>query len=429
MNGVRTLYSALLSLALPLALIRLWLRGLRNPAYRRRWRERLGAIDSMGEGRVIWVHAVSVGEAQAAQPLIRRLLHDYPQYRVLVTTTTPTGHDQVNRLFGEAVEHRYFPYDLPGILNRYLERVNPVLLLVMETEIWPNLAAECARRSIPLMLVNGRLSARSARGYARLRSLVAETLRCFDRIAVQAPADAERFAALGAPQERIVVTGNLKFDIRLPSSVGEQAEVLRLSWGLDRPAWVAASTHEGEEQQVLAAHARVLEHFPQAVLVLVPRHPERFDAVAGLVRRQGYRFRRRSVDSLGAEDIQVFIGDTMGELPVFLRASDIAFVGGSLVPIGGHNVLEPAALGVPVVFGPHMFNFAAIGELFLDRRAAIQVTDVSTLAEVLMQCLGDPGRRAEIGEAGRRLVEENRGALDRTVDEVHRLLPAGGGAR
>ena len=205
--------------------------------------------------------------------------------------------------------------------------------------------------------------------------------------------------------------------------------MLRLSWGLDRPVWVAASTHEGEEQQVLAAHARLLKQFPRALLLLVPRHPERFEPVAELIRRQGYALRRRSVDSLSGDDFQVFLGDTMGELPVFLGAGDMAFMGGSLVPVGGHNLLEPAALGVPVVFGPHMFNFAAISELFLNQRAAIQVADADALAEVLARCLGDAERRAQIGEAGRRLVAENRGALDRTLDEVRALLPPGSGAR
>ena len=426
---MRLIYTALLYLGLPLALIRLWWRGLRNPAYRRRWRERLGSVARPADGPVIWVHAVSVGEAQAAQPLIRRLLRDYPEYSVLVTTTTPTGRDQVARLFSDAVEHRYFPFDLPGIVRRYLAQVDPALVLVMETEIWPNLAAECARRAIPLMLVNGRLSARSARGYARVRALMAETLQHFDRLAVQTPADAERQVSLGASRQRVDVTGHLKFDIRLAASVAEQAEVLRLSWGLDRPVWVAASTHEGEEQQVLAAHARLLKQFPRALLLLVPRHPERFEPVAELIRRQGYALRRRSVDSLSGDDFQVFLGDTMGELPVFLGAGDMAFMGGSLVPVGGHNLLEPAALGVPVVFGPHMFNFAAISELFLNQRAAIQVADADALAEVLARCLGDAERRAQIGEAGRRLVAENRGALDRTLDEVRALLPPGSGAR
>ena len=422
---MRRLYSALLYLIAPLVIVRLWLKGRRNPAYRRRWRERFGALPDPGPSPVIWIHAVSVGEAQAAQPLIRRLLADYPEHRVLVSTTTPTGLDQVTRLFGDTVLHRYFPFDLPGIVNRYLDRVRPVILIVMETEIWPNLLAGCAERRIPVALVNARLSARSAGGYERVRPLVAEALSRFSRIAVQTPRDGERFAALGAPAERIVETGNLKFDIRLPASISEQSEVLRLSWGLDRPVWIAASTHEGEEKKVLAAHARVLERYPQALLVLVPRHPERFDAVADLVRRENYRFARRS-SGVGDPDIQVFLGDTMGELVVFFGAADVAFVGGSLVGVGGHNVLEPAALGVPTVFGPHMFNFAVISELFTEEGAAVQVADENALAETVMRWFGDPGERTGVGEAGRRVGDANRGALDRTLREIHALLPPGG---
>lgn len=423
---MRRVYTILLYLLTPLFLLRLWWRGRRNPGYRQRWRERLGMIPPMGDGAVVWVHAVSVGEAQAAQPVVRRLLAEYPGYRLLVTTTTPTGADQVRRLFDGEVIHRYFPYDLPPMVGRFLDAVAPRLLLILETEIWPNLLAACEDRGVPVALINARLSARSARGYRRFGSLTSRSLRRIARIGVQSSQDAQRFAGLGAPADRIEETGSLKFDIRLPASVREQAEVLRLGWGLDRPVWVAASTHEGEEPQVLAAHNAILEAVPEALLVLVPRHPERFDGVVELVRNGGYRFRRRSRHPAADADCQVYIGDTMGELPVFLAAADVAFVGGSLVAVGGHNILEPAALGVPTLFGPHMFNFAAIAEMFLQQGAARQVEDADALASAVLALFGDAGLRARIGDAGRRVLEGNRGALDRTMRIVSDLLRSGG---
>jgi len=419
---MRAVYTLLLYLLSPLVLSRLWWRGRRNPGYRRRWKERFGFIPALPELPVIWLHAVSVGEAQAAQPLVKRLLAEYPDHRILMTTTTPTGADQVRRLFDGEVVHRYFPYDLPPIVRRYLDAVHPRLVLVMETEIWPNLLAACKDREIPVVLVNARLSPRSARGYRGLGSLTRQALEKLSYIAAQTADDAGRFSALGAPRDRIVETGSLKFDIRLPASVTEQAEVLRLAWGLDRPVWVAASTHDGEEQQVLAAHARVLEAFPQALLVLVPRHPERFGAVTEMVKNAGYRYRCRSTQGAAEPATQVYVGDTMGELPMFFAAADVAFVGGSLVGVGGHNVLEPAALGVPVIFGPHMFNFAVIADLFLAQGAARRVTDEAELAAVVSEWLGDSGTRARVGDAGRRVVKANRGALDRTLHLIGRVL-------
>jgi 3-deoxy-D-manno-octulosonic-acid transferase len=414
-------YTFLLVLLAPVVLVRLWWRGRQSPGYRERWRERLGDLAPHATGPVIWVHAVSVGEAQAAQPLVRRLLAEYPDHQVLVTTTTPTGADRVRRLFDGEVVHRYFPYDLPAIVRRYLDAVQPRLLVVMETEIWPNLLRACAERRIPVMLANARMSARSARGYRWLGRLTAESLRRISTIAAQAAEDAARFTELGAPADRLLVTGSLKFDIRLPASVREQAEVLRLAWGMDRPVWVAASTHDGEEKQLLDAHARVLETFPGALLVLVPRHPERFESVAELVRGQGFRIRRRSRQT-ASPDCQVFLGDTMGELPVFYAAADVAFVGGSLVETGGHNLLEPAALGVPVIFGPNMFNFAAIAELFLREGAARRADDAPAVAANIRELFADPGLRVRIGAAGQRVVEGNRGALDRTMGAITALL-------
>jgi 3-deoxy-D-manno-octulosonic-acid transferase len=369
---------------------------------------------------------VSVGEAQAAQPLVRRLLAEPRAQPVTVTTTTPTGSVRVGELFGDQVFHVYFPFDLPWAVDGFLDRVRPRLLVMVETEIWPNLLARCAARGIPTLLANGRLSARSARGYARLDGFARETFGAIGAVAAQTEADAERFVALGAPAAGVRVTGSMKFDMAIRGSVKEQAEVLRRDWGVDRPVWVAASTHEGEEEAVLEAHRQVLGQLPGALLVLVPRHPERFDRAAQLVRRAGLPMVRRTERAPVTAGTAVFLGDTMGELPVFLGAADAAFVGGSLVDIGGHNVLEPAAAGVPVVFGPHMHNFVAISQMLLAADAAVQVQDAQGLAEVVGRWLGDASERTRIGENGRRVFEANRGALDRTWQMVVERLSEGG---
>lgn len=416
-----TLYTLLLRLLLPLALVRLLWRSLRAPAYRRRIGERLALQGSLPGPAEVWVHAVSVGEVQAAAPLIRHLLARDPPQRVLVTTTTPTGAARVADLFGETVIHRYTPFDLPGMVERFLERVRPRLILVMETEIWPNTLAQAERSGIPVVLANARLSARSARGYGRLQPLTRQTLNRFDRIAAQAQADARRFRELGAEPRRVEVTGSIKYDQQPPASLQEQSEVLRRTWG-GRPVWVAASTHEGEEEPVLEAHRRVRSQVPDALLVLVPRHPERFDRAADLVTRAGFGLVRRSTRTPCGPETAVLIGDTMGELPVFLAAADAAFIGGSLVPVGGHNPLEASAVGVPVATGPQVFNFAAIVDLLVTEEAAVMVQDPAGLAALMSRWLRDAAERARIGENGRRVVEQNRGALGRLIDLIEPRL-------
>lgn len=422
MSAARALYTAALWALAPAALARLWARGLRAPAYRERIGERFGRVPPRPPGPpAVWVHAVSVGEVQAALPLIERLRRERPDLPLVVTTVTPTGSERVCRHLGGAAHHCYLPYDLPGAVARFLDRVRPGVAVIMETELWPNLYAACRARGIPILVANARLSPRSWAGYRRLGRLVAETLSQVAVIAAQTEADAGRFRALGAPPERVHVTGSLKFDLALPASLVESGEALRQAWGAGRPVWVAGSTHEGEERLVLGAHRRILEVLPEALLVLVPRRPERFERVAGLVARAGLRLARRSAGDWSATT-QVLLGDTMGELPLFYAAADAAFVGGSLVPHGGHNPLEAAALGRPVVFGPHTFNFAEIVRLLEAEGAAATVRGTDALAATLLRWLRDAEARAAAGERGRDVVARNRGALGRVWTLLAPLL-------
>ncbi len=408
---MRIVYTVLLYLLAPAVLLRLAWRGLRAPAYLRRWPERFAVIEPAVGEQVIWLHAVSVGEVQAAEPLIRVLIEQYPEYSLLVTTVTPTGSARVRELFDNYIAHTYAPYDLPDAVGRFFDRVRPQLAIVMETELWPNLFHACRRRGIPLLLVNARLSERSMRGYRKLQGLVAGTLACVTRIAAQGEADAQRFKALGAQDDQLVVAGNLKFEQRVRPGLRELAEVLRRDWGSTRPVWIAASTHEGEEELVLDAFRHLLEKIPDCLLVLVPRHPERFQSVLQLCRQRGLETVLRSEQIPCAASTRVFLGDSMGELPLFYAAADVAFVGGSLVKHGGHNLLEPAAVGVPMLAGPHVFNFTDISRLLIEAGACEPVQDLAGLELAAERWLLDPDLRRAAGERARQVVEKNRGAL------------------
>ena len=419
---MRRLYSLVLMLVAPLVVARLWWRGRVAPGYRQRWGERFGYVPRI-ENNPIWVHAVSVGETQAAAPLIEALLERYPQYPLLVTTTTPTGSERVRALFGDRVRHCYMPYDLPGAVARFLNRTRPRLVLIMETEIWPNLFYQCQRRGVPLIVANARLSQRSAEGYGRFRSLAGETLQRIDVIAAQDERDARRFEALGARPAAVEVIGSIKFDIEVGDEVRGQGGELRRAFFAGRPVWLAASTHEGEDEQVLDAFAQIKQAIPDLLLVLVPRHPERFDRVAALCRARGYSVVRRSEGVAVSPATDIFVGDSMGELLRFCAAADVVFMGGSLVPVGGHNILEPAALGRPVVYGPQMFNFAAIEAMFRDQEAARQVANADELAAVVSEWLREPALAEQYGRRGLAIVEANRGALGRLLRIVARTLP------
>ncbi|BDX19094.1 lipid IV(A) 3-deoxy-D-manno-octulosonic acid transferase [Halopseudomonas aestusnigri] len=417
----RRLYTLFFFLCLPLILLRLLYRAIKAPAYARRWAERFALGGDVRSGG-IWVHAVSVGESIAAAPMVRELLKRYPALPITVTCMTPTGSEQIRKLFGGQVGHAYLPYDLPWLQRRLLRRLQPKIGIIMETELWPNLVAEAGRARVPLVLANARLSARSARGYQRVGALVRPMFAALDWVAVQSQAEALRFIELGVGREQMQVTGSIKFDFRPDPQQVQQAQELRARWGSDRPVWIAASTHAGEDEQVLRAHRQVLDTLPDALLILVPRHPERFDSVARQVSETGFGMVRRSSGALPAADQQVLVGDTMGELVFLYACADLAFVGGSLVPNGGHNYLEPAALGLPVLSGPHRFNFTEISELLEGAGALQVVADETALAVAVQQWLQDSPARQRAGQAGQAVVADNQGALERLLQGIDRLL-------
>ncbi len=421
---LRAAYTALMYLLTPVILWRLALRGLRYRDYFRRWPERFGFFADPGLQDSLWIHAVSVGEFNAAVPLIEAMMERWPQRPIVVTTVTPTGSDRVRKRFGERVVHVYLPYDLPGAIGRFLDRIRPRLAVIMETEIWPNLFFACHRRGIPVVLANGRLSERSLRGYGPIRPLARAAVRTVSAVIAQSDSDARRFLDLGADPERLTVAGNLKFDMDVPGTLPEQGRALRARWGERRPVWIAGSTHEPEELPVLDAHARVLARFPDALLIIAPRHPERFRPVAALCRSLGFETAVRSAEEVPGPATQCFVLDTIGELLRFYAASDVAFVGGSLAPVGGHNVLEAAALRVPVLIGPHTFNFAEVSEGLIECGGARRI-DEQSLGLAVSELLADPLTRQRMGEAGQRAFERERGAVDRIMAAVERILRAG----
>lgn len=420
---MRILYTLLWYLLLPALALRLWWRGRRAPEYRRRWGERLGWYRRRRVRGSVWIHAVSVGETLAAAPLVRRLLEDFPDTPLVITTTTPTGSEQVRRLFGDRVVHVYCPWDLPGPLARFFRAFDPRLVLVMETELWPNMLAAAARRSVPVMLVNGRLSQKSHRNYARLRPLVRPMMASLHRLLVQTEAEARRFRDLGAREDAVRVTGSIKFDLDLDEALRQRAEELRTRLG-ERPLWLAASTHPGEDEAVLRAHGAVRRVHGDALLMLVPRHPERFDTVADQVGAAGLSLARRSREQWPEADTAVYLADTMGELLMLFGTCDLAFVGGSLVPVGGHNLLEPAAWEKPVLTGPHLHNFERIAALLEEAGGLSPVADEHELAERVTELLSLPEKRKEQGRAAATVVEAHRGALGRVVEEVGVAWPA-----
>lgn len=426
---VRGLYSVVFYLLIPLVVLRLLWRAIKAPAYAERWAERFGFTPKLAEKPRLWLHAVSVGETLAAVPMIKQLLQRYPEHQLLITTTTPTGSERVQSLFaGEArIEHCYAPYDLPDCLSRFLNRVRPQKFIVMETELWPNTVAACAKRSIPVVVANARLSPKSARGYAKFSALTAPMLKRIDCVAAQNKDDGARFVELGLPAEQLQVTGSIKFDLDLPEALRQRAAAIKGQWsgGGERPVWLVASTHLGEDEKILQAFAEVKKQQGNLLLVLVPRHPERFNSVFELCQDQGYKTLRRSDTQTDTavidRDCDILLGDTMGELLLLMGASDMVFVGGSLVPVGGHNLIEPAAWGLPVLTGSALHNFTEVARLLCDADAVTVVDNSAELAQALITLLANPQRAQALGSAAKQVADDNRGALQRLlkiVDEI-----------
>ena len=419
---LRGLYSAALYLLVPVTVYHLIWRGFRQGEYFQRWNERYAAYGAAADAQTVWVHAVSVGEVNAAAPLVEVLLEQRPDLRLLVTTITPTGSARVRALWGGRVEHVYLPYDLPGAVRRFLAHFRPRLGLIVETELWPNLLFGCRDQGIPVHIVNARLSARSLRGYRLLRPLVGRALRTLRAVAAQSRADGERFVRLGARRDAVVVTGNLKYDIAIDPRWQASLELFRARAGR-RPAWIAASTHAEEEAAVIAIHRRLRARWPDLLLLWAPRHPERFKGVTQQAVDAGWRVATRRLTHWPDADDAVFVIDTLGELMDFYACAEVAFVGGSLQDIGGHNLLEPAAVGTAVVSGPHLHNFSDIARQLRAAGALRIGEDAEAVGAAIETLLADADARAAMRAAGLALVEQGRGALQRTLDVIAPDLP------
>lgn len=421
---------------MPAILLRLLYRSIKAPAYRRRWAERLGLFAGTNPANApIWLHAVSVGETLAALPLIKALLVQYPDRQLVITTTTPTGSERVTALFAreladKKILHVYGPYDIPFALNNFLNRIKPQLAIVMETELWPNMIHACALRQIPVLFANARLSAKSAMGYARISGLTRAMLAEISIVAAQNSKDGSRFVELGLSGEKLRVTGSIKFDLELSIEVQQRAAALNRSWhsNSERRVLLAASTHPGEDEIILRIFKRCKDRIPDLLLVLVPRHPERFNNIYQLCMKSGFKTLRRS-EELRSEarptvepDVDIVLGDTMGELLVFYGACDLAFVGGSLVPVGGHNLIEPAAWARAIVCGKHLFNFADVTDMLKQQQALLICETEKELQAGIETLLRDDAKRISMGAAAQKVASENRGALQRLLTEIKTFL-------
>ena len=422
----RFLYSLLISLLSPLFVLRLLVKSVNEPGYRRQWWRRfaLGMPSRVRSGDgLIWVHAVSVGELLAVAPLVERMLQEWPDKAVLITNTTPTGSEQTQKLFGGRVEHTWFPFDTPLVTGAFLRHWSPQLVVMVETEIWPNIMASAREQGIPVALVNARLSARSARGYARLGEFTRQTLKGFSLIAAQSKSDDRRFRRIGADPNAMQVVGSIKFDIDLAARRG-QLEVIKSELGSDiksRPLWAAASTHPGEEQLVIDAYQALRQRGIATRLLLAPRHPNRTGDIIKLLEKAGLSYQRRSERVAINVDTDVLIIDTLGELSAFLGLADAAFIGGSLVPRGGHNPIEAAAWGCAVITGPHVINFATIVR-DMERGGAIRVVvDQEELADRLAS-VWEGDKQDSDAKRAQTFIETRRGATRRQLDLLKALL-------
>ncbi len=426
MSFRRILYSLLLYLIFPFVIFRLLWRSRANPAYRQRIAERIGFVKVDSDKPIIWVHAVSVGETIAAQPLIEALILQYPNHKILITTTTPTGSDRVKALFGDRVAHVYFPYDLLGAVSRFIKRVKPQLLIVIETEIWPNLYTACHKNEIPLALVNARLSQRSTDKYLKIKPLVAETLANINLIAVRSPADKERFKALGASDDQLSTAGNIKFDFEANVKQVEQGRQWRKQLQHNKQVWVAASTHAGEDGIILATYKTLQKQFPTLLLVLIPRHPERFDDVFQLctvLESENIKTVRHSQrDDYQNLQTNIILGDSMGEMQSWFATADVVFMGGSLVETGGHNPLEAIAQGVPVVSGPHMFNFDDIADQLSDAGLLLMGESETKVEEMVVGVLKQQASISDFAKKAEEFMQQHQGVTARLIKQLSKIL-------
>lgn len=420
------LYRWVFPLLLPFVVLRLWVRSLKNPAYRQRIAERFGRLPFVETTPVVWVHAVSLGESVAVTPLIRRCLAAFPKQRVLVTTTTPTGSQHIVKTFGETVRHAYLPYDTAGCFKRFFKHVTPQVLVVAETELWPLLFEQCHLRGIPILIVNGRISDDALTRYVWITPVTRWLLSFVRQVIAQSVVDGERFVQLGLPRDRLTVMGNLKFDVRLaqyPAEVLEHARTALDSTQGRRLVWVAASTNPGEEKLILDAYRLIREQIPNLRLVIVPRHPERFDEVAQLITQQpNGAVARRSRGEHCTTDQSVYLADTMGELALFYQVADMAFVGGSLVPIGGHNPLEPVMAGLPVVMGPYTQNARDSVALLKKHGILTEADSVLKLSNLVTQQLLDESQRQAIRLKAQTIIQEHQGTTDKVIATVTQVL-------
>lgn len=415
-------YSGLFYLSIPFILLRLLWRGIKAPAYRCRWLERFAFYNKKFPQGVIWFHAVSVGEAEAVFPLVRKLQKQHPNEKLLITTTTPTGSARVNAVMQETVSHVYLPYDVPDAVNRFFKCFKPKLAVIVETEIWPNLFAGCGKHNTPLFIINARLSDKSSRGYQKIPSLVHPALAQVNFIAAQTQEDANRFIAIGADTEKVKNLGNIKFDVEIPQSAIELGLQIKADLLGGRFIWLIASTHKDEESIFLEIYKKIKPKIPELLLIIVPRHPERFAEVKKLIEQHQLRLVMRTTSDKVYTMTDIYLVDTMGELKMLYAASDVAFVGGSMVPKGGHNILEASAVGVPVMFGPYMGNFKEIALGVLRHNAAIQCQNKDELVNAILTLYEQPTYREELAEKGIEFIRRNQGAIARICAMLDRSI-------
>ena len=419
---MRLIYTLLFYLLTPFILLRLFWRGFKAPEYRKRWKERLAIYPKKFPNNVIWIHAVSVGEVEAVIPLVKRLQQQYPSDSFLITTTTPTGSARVQAVLENSVNHVYLPYDLPGVVNHFIATFKPMIAIIMEKEIWPNLYAACAKNKIPLLIINARLSANSAKAYKKIPRLVIPALDAVSWIATQTEEDRLRFIEIGAEATRTMVSGNLKFDLALVASIFQQAIEIKEQLFKNRFVWVIASTHDKEEAMFFDIYPELKKQISELLMIVVPRHPERFKQVQQTAEKRLLRTCMRSSSQPCTAETDIYIADTMGELKLLYGVADICFVGGSMVPVGGHNILEPAILGTAILFGPYMVNFKEIAKNVLAIKAAVQCADMGAVVEAVIRLHSDKSYKSVMENKAKQFVMANQGATKSTVEIINKLL-------